>query len=59
MSNINTLKQYAWKQKRIDEINEMPYKSDDTHPHFEEVMAIYVSDHDTYEEFLQEFNNEN
>lgn len=59
MSNINTLKQYSWKQKRIAEINSMPFKSDDTHPHFDEVMAIYISEHETYEKFIKEYKNGN
>ena len=50
--NIN-FKIKEWKDIRIKEINAMGYKCDDSHPCFDEVMAIYESDAETYEEFKQ------
>ena len=38
---------------RTREINAMGYTCDDSHPCFDEVMAIYESDAETYEEFKQ------
>ena len=42
-----------WKDIRIKEINAMGYTCDDSHPCFDEVMSIYESDAETYEEFKQ------
>lgn len=46
-----------WKEKRIVEINAMGYPSDDCHPCFEEVQAIYNSKANSYEEFINDFRN--
>ena len=48
-------KTQEWKDIRIKEINAMGYTCDDSHPHFDEVMSIYESDADSYEEFAKEF----
>ena len=46
-----SFKTQEWKDIRIKEINAMGYECDDSHPCFDEVMAIYESDADSYEEF--------
>jgi len=51
MDNIN------WKEKRIAEINSMGYPTDDNHPCFEEVHAIYESKATSYKEFLNDFRD--
>ena len=48
-----SFKTQEWKDIRIKEINAMGYTCDDSHPCFDEVMAIYESDAETYEEFKQ------
>ncbi len=48
-----SFKTQEWKDIRIKEINAMGYECDDSHPCFDEVMAIYESDAETYEEFKQ------
>ena len=53
------IKTENWKDVRIKEINNMVYLSDDSHPCFDEVMAIYESNAETYGEFLKEFKNLN
>ena len=45
----------SWKDKRIEEINKMPYASNDEHPFFEEVMAIYKSKHRSYRSFKKDY----
>ena len=52
MTNEN---KQSWKDIRIKEINAMGYKCDDSHPCFDEVMSIYDSNAETYEEFLKDF----
>lgn len=44
----------SWADKRIDEINKMPYASNEDHPCFEEVMDIYESNAKSYKEFLDQ-----
>jgi hypothetical protein len=57
MGKKNTgFKTQEWKDIRLKEINAMGYKCDDSHPYFDEVMAIYESDAETYEEFKQRQN---
>ena len=48
-----SFKTQEWKDIRIKEINAMGYECDDSHPYFDEVMSIYESDAETYEEFNQ------
>ena len=50
--NIN-FKIKECKDIRIKEINAMGYECDDSHPCFDEVMAMYETDAETYEEFKQ------
>jgi len=51
MANIN------WKEKRIAEINSMGYPTDDNHPCFDEIHAIYDSKAASYKEFLNDFRD--
>ena len=51
-----SFKTQEWKDIRIKEINAMGYECDDSHPYFDEVMSIYESDAETYEEFKQKQN---
>ena len=51
----NGFKTQEWKDIRIKEINAMGFKCDDSHPCFDEVMSIYDSNAETYEEFLKDF----
>jgi len=51
MDNIN------WKEKRIAEINSMGYPTDDNHPCFDEIHAIYDSKAASYKEFLNDFRD--
>ena len=58
MGKKNTgFKTQEWKDIRLKEINAMGYKCDDSHPYFDEVMSIYESDAETYEEFKQKQKN--
>lgn len=50
-----SFKTQEWKDIRIKEINAMGYICDDSHPHFDEVMSIYESNADSYEEFSKKF----
>jgi hypothetical protein len=47
-----------WKDLRIKEINSMGYKADPDHPNYDEVQAIYKSEHTSYMEFAREFFGE-
>ena len=51
MDNIN------WKEKRIEEINNMGYPANEDHPCFDEIQAIYDSNANSYEEFINDFRN--
>lgn len=53
-----SFKTQEWKDIRIKEINAMGYECDDSHPCFDEVMSIYESDAETYEEFKQKQEEE-
>ena len=53
------IKTENWKDVRIKEINNMGYLSDDSHPCFDEVMAIYESNAETYKEFIKEVKSLN
>ena len=56
MGKKNTgFKTQEWKDIRLKEINDMGYKCDDSHPYFDEVMSIYESNADSYEEFSKKF----
>ena len=56
MGKKNTgVKTQDWKDIRLKEINAMGYKCDDSHPYFDEVMSIYESNADSYEEFSKKF----
>ena len=50
-----SFKTQEWKDIRIKEINAMGYICYDSHPHFDEVMSIYESNADSYEEFSKKF----
>ena len=51
-----SFKTQEWKDIRIKEINSMGLVCDDSHPCFDEVMSIYESDADSYEEFSKKLN---
>ena len=55
-SQLEELHGMSWKDVRITEINEMGLPCDDNHPHFDEYQAILHSTHETYDEFIKEFN---
>ena len=42
----------TWQDQRIEQINKMPYASNEDHPCFDEVMAIYESNEKSYKDFL-------
>ena len=57
-SQLEELHGMSWKDVRIAEISNMGLPCDDDHPYFDEYQAILNSDHETYDEFMEDFRNE-
>ena len=57
LRHLKTYRSTAWKENRIQEINDMPFPANEDHPCFEEVHAIYESKATSYEEFLNDFRD--
>ena len=57
LRHLKTYRSTAWKENRIQEINDMPFPANEDHPCFDEIHAIYESKATSYEEFLNAFRD--
>tara|TARA_Y100001938_G_C7916134_1_gene342033 strand:- start:98 stop:388 length:291 start_codon:yes stop_codon:yes gene_type:complete len=57
LRHLKTYRSTAWKENRIQEINDMPFPANEDHPCFDEIHAIYESKATSYEEFLNDFRD--
>lgn len=57
LRHLKTYRSTAWKENRIQEINDMPFPANEDHPCFDEIQAIYDSKANSYEEFINDFRN--
>jgi hypothetical protein len=57
LEHLKSFKRDNWKENRIQQINSMGYPANEDHPCFDEIQAIYDSEANSYEEFINDFRN--